>query len=361
MSAEPSRELNRTPPSAALQPTRYSKHAPAVLMLAASSTEALIPLAVAVSVGSSDVMLFGALTSVGLTLGAAGLLATIYRDALRWSYIRSRVFWQQHIRQRHFGLSVLGRFEYPAFVLASTQIGVARASVIWGVYPMLYVVLLDRSTRTPGGSSRYRRLALRDLAILGVAFLGLVLTVSSQQPSVAAGADANWGTVLGIALAGSSALCAALNSYNISWGINLAASVPVQPRSLDGSDPVAEERLEAAAAMLGVLLAAAVTAPVLVLLAAVVGDFEASGAAIAGSLFIGVFLLTPPVLFVRLANLRTHNLGVNSISYLTPVFSLAVLAVFDQLGDIRTDLLVIGVAAITAANLALNLKTRFPH
>ena len=299
-------------------------------MLAASSTEALIPLAVAVSVGSSDVLLFGALTSVGLALGAAGLLATIYRDALRWGYIRSRVFWQQHIRQRHFGLSILGRFEYPAFVLASTQIGVARASVIWGVYPMLYVVLLDRSTRTPGGSSRYRRLAPRDLAILGVAFLGLVLTVSSQQPSVAAGADTNWGTVLGVALAGSSALCAALNSYNISWGINLAASVPAEPRNL-GSDP-ATERLETAAAMLGVFLAAAATAPVLVLLAAVVGGFEASGAAIAGSLFIGVCLLTPPVLFVRLANLRTHNLGINSISYLTPVFSLAVLAVFDQTG-----------------------------
>ena len=331
-------------------------------MLAASSTEALIPLAVAVSVGSSDVLLFGALTSVGLALGAAGLLATIYRGVLCWGYIRSRVFWQQHIRQRHFGLSILGRFEYPAFVLASTQIGVARASVIWGVYPMLYVVLLDRSTRTPDDSpSRYRRLALRDLAILGVAFLGLVFTVSSQQPPVAAGADANWGTVLGVALAGSSALCAALNAYNISWGINLAASVPVQPRNL-GSDP-ATERLEAAAAMLGVFLAAAATAPVLVLLAAVVGGFEASGAAIAGSLFIGVFLLTPPVLFVRLANLRTHNLGVNSISYLTPVFSLAVLAVFDQMGDIRADLLVIGVAAITAANLALNLnlKTRFPR
>ena len=342
-------------PSAAPRPVRGSSHSPAAWMLAASGTEALIPLAVVVCVGSSDVLVFGALISVGLALGSAGLLATGYRSALCWGYVRSRVFWRRHVWQRHFGLSLLGRFEYPLFVVAAAQIGVARTSVIWGICPMVYVMLLYRSTRpADGGPGRYRRLTLRDLVIVGVALTGLTFTVSSQ-PAAAADAGSSWGVLVGFGVAAAAALCAALNSYNLTWGIELAASAATQPRGLCGG-AAGLYRREAAHAMLGVFLAAAGTAPVVFMLAAVVGRGEASAGSIWGALLIGVCLLTPPVMFIRIANLRTHNLGVNAISYLTPVFSIAALAVFGRLGDIRVGHLVVGVAAITAANLMLNIN-----
>ena len=207
----------------ALQPLRPRRAAPAGCMLAASGIEALIPVAVAVTVGSSDVLLFGTFVSIGLAVGAGGLLATLYRSAICWHYIRSRVFCVRHIWRRDFVLSVFGRFEYPAFVLASAQIGVARTSIIWGVYPLAYVALLDRSTRAADGSGRYRRFTLSHLAMLGVAFVGLAFTVASRPASGVMGAGSGTGVALGVAAAGVAALCAAFNSLNIVWGMELAA------------------------------------------------------------------------------------------------------------------------------------------
>ena len=346
-------------PKKDLQPNSRRVYAPAGFMFMAAGTEALIPLVIAVTLGNSDALLFGILTSIGLALGAAILLCTAYRTILSWSYIRSRAFWKNHVRQRDYLLSVVGRLEYPAFVLASTQIGVARTSIIWGIFPMLYVVFLDRSTRTTGGSGRYHRFTLEKLSMLGVAFVGLAFIVSSQSDAGGM-SDSNWRVLLGVVLAGMSTLCASLNSFNILWGIDLARRLSGQPNDL--SRPVAtpektsRARLEAGSTIVGVLLATVTTIPILVFITFVGGEFDASFTSISGGLFVGLFLLTPIVVFIRFANLETQDLGVNAISYLTPVFSIGILAMFDRLGDVRPDFIVIGVTAVVAVNLFLNFN-----
>ena len=328
-------------------------------MFGASGTEALIPLVIAVTLGVSDALLFGIFTSIGLALGAAILLATLYRTAISWPYIRSRVFWRHHIPQRHFLFSILGRLEYPAFVLAATQIGVTRTSIIWGIFPMLYVLFLDRSTRTTNGQARYQHLTLEKLVLLGMAFVGLAFIVSSQ-PESGDMTPSNWSIFYGVLLACFSTLCASLNSFNILWGIDLGRRLDAlstdRTRNPPASQGPVDAKLEAASTIVGVLLATTATIPILIFLTLVGGEFKTSFTSFSGGLLIGVFLLTPPVVLVRLANLQTDNLGVNAISYLTPVFSIAILAIFGRLGDVRPEFIVIGVTAIVAVNLFLNFN-----
>lgn len=346
-------------PSKPEQPTRRRKFAPVGFMFGASGTEALIPLVIAVTLGASDPLLFGIFTSIGLAIGAAILLATAYRTIVSWPQLRTREFWNHHIRHRYFLFSILGRLEYPAFVLASTQIGVTRTSIIWGVFPMLYVLFLDRSTRVTVGESRYQRLTLEKLVLLAMAFVGLAFIVSSQT-EVGDVTVSNWNLLFGVVLAGLSTLCASLNSFNILWGIELAERLVTQSNDLTRSGSsipnAANAKLEAASTIVGVFLATTATVPILVLITFFGGEFSTSFDSFSGGLLIGLFLLTPPVVFVRLANLRTDNLGVNAIAYLTPVFSIAILAVFDRLGNVRSEFIVIGVTAIVAVNLFLNFN-----
>ena len=346
-------------PSNTRQPTSYRRFAPVGFMFGASGTEALIPLVIAVTLGVSDALLFGIFTSIGLALGAAILLATLYRTVISWPYILSRVFWRHHIPQRHFLFSILGRLEYPAFVLAATQIGVTRTSIIWGIFPMLYILFLDRSTRTTNGQARYQHLTPEKLVLLGMAFVGLAFVVSSQPESGDMTAS-NWSIFYGVLLACFSTLCASLNSFNILWGIDLgrrldALSTDRTCNPLASQGPV-DAKLEAASTIVGVLLATTATIPILILATLVGGEFKTSFTSFSGGLLIGVFLLTPAVVLVRLANLQTDNLGVNAIGYLTPVFSIAILAAVGRLGDVRPEFIVIGVTAIVAVNLFLNFN-----
>lgn len=84
--------------------------------------------------------------------------------------------------------------------------------------------------------------------------------------------------------------------------------------------------------------------------------FEASPAAMSGGVLTAVLALTPAVVLVRMANFRTHNLGINAISYLVPVVTVVLLGSFGQLGDVRLSYIAIGASLVVAANLLLNLQ-----
>ena len=69
----------------------------------------------------------------------------------------------------------------------------------------------------------------------------------------------------------------------------------------------------------------------------------------------GVFLAFTAICW-RQANLITNNLGVNALWYSTPIFTLVWLFAFSQVFVVRPDYLLIGAAAIIAANLLINFE-----
>ena len=61
-------------------------------------------------------------------------------------------------------------------------------------------------------------------------------------------------------------------------------------------------------------------------------------------------------IFLRQANLKTKHLGVNALSYTTPIFSLVWLGIFSLINIPHIDYLIIGAAAIVVANLLINFE-----
>ena len=59
----------------------------------------------------------------------------------------------------------------------------------------------------------------------------------------------------------------------------------------------------------------------------------------------------------RTANSLTNNLGVNALSYLTPIIALAWLALLSQAEVNRVDFLLIGTMAVVTANLMINFES----
>ena len=59
----------------------------------------------------------------------------------------------------------------------------------------------------------------------------------------------------------------------------------------------------------------------------------------------------------RTAILNTNNLGINALGYTVPIFSLLWLAVFSRISVAHVDYLVIGAAAIVAANVLIYFES----
>ena len=58
----------------------------------------------------------------------------------------------------------------------------------------------------------------------------------------------------------------------------------------------------------------------------------------------------------RLGNLINRGLGINAITYLSPLLALVWLFAFSQVEVSRVDYLIIGAAAIITANLLINFE-----
>ncbi len=70
----------------------------------------------------------------------------------------------------------------------------------------------------------------------------------------------------------------------------------------------------------------------------------------------GIFGQLVGVTFYRLAYVKTSNLGINAIRYLTPVVGLVWLGLASLIDVPHFDWLMIGATAIITANLLLNFK-----
>lgn len=69
----------------------------------------------------------------------------------------------------------------------------------------------------------------------------------------------------------------------------------------------------------------------------------------------GVLLAAGAMLWQR-ANEKSDNPGINAMGYLTPVFSLILLWLFFEIGAVVVPYLIIGTAAVMAANLLINFE-----
>ena len=326
-------------------------------MLAASAGDAVMALMLVLVVRHAAPVWTGFGAVVGVVFGAAVYLGVRFRrlvcDGTLWRAVGCR----RMLLSRGLLLACVGRMEFAALAWSVTLVPPAVSAILFALWPMMFVLFLERSSRSPAGDGqpRYRRVGPETATYFGVAFAGLAFVVAAQHTAADAGGIGEVLTgsaVAGVGLAVLSAFLAACNAFVYPWSLELCRRVELETDvSRFG---LSRDDLEIASAMLGTLLSTVCAAPILLLLSFAEPNPDFSIRTLATMILAGATLVTCLLVLQRRANLGTDNLGVNAIAYTTPVFAVALFAVFDVLGEARMDFVTLGASAIVAMNLFLN-------
>ena len=340
--------LEETSVSVSSSPPASDDRLAAIYMLVVVLGISLVPLVFDLGQASERPFLFNAGWRLGVALGCLVCLAVFYRRLLLNRAILSSVL--HRLPRWALVLAALGNCEYMLFAWATQYMDIAAVTVIYEVWPILLILLVERLYRREG---RFRAVGGGTVSLLLIAFIGIVFVVVGQAGSIgglSSNDGQNWGLITGLALAVGAALLAPLMAFGFRWGSDLAAEL-----ASSSSDHESKPSLEMFCAIVAFLVSSSGAAV-----------FNTGAGLISGET-IGLRVLTISVvggaltnaiagIAWRKVNFTTTNLGINALAYMTPVVSLSFLAMFSQVEIPRPDYLVIGMVAVVAANLLINFE-----
>lgn len=335
-------------------------------MLCAVVGYSITPLVVAFAGGNSP-FLFNVGWRLGLLAGFGVFGALAFRSVWGSANVRRRLL--RGLRSRAIVAAVVSNNDYALFVLAAMYVHIAVATVIFETWPLWMVLMLAFAYRKMG---RYRRNVGITVAMIGLCMVGLAFVVGSQfetpfDVDVLGGEE---DVFLGSVLALLGALVGSLAAFSFRWSTDLGGELAEYPTLAQFGARFGETGRRRYLELMCLLVAYGASSALCVVLSAAVGlirgetvEFSAFAASFVG----GAATYAPATVFWRLGNLSATNLGVNALIYGTPVLSLGwlfllSLATVDWHGGIfvfeivRKDYLAIGVLAIVAANLIINLE-----
>lgn len=296
-----------------------------------------VPLGVAVSGGSLGPFAFLMWITVAEMVVWFAYLAGFGRVIGRrkvWGFVVGR------LRTRDGVLSVAATFWIIFFVWATYYIDTILVTVLTATSPILFVIFRQlqdkqRSTR------RYRSVARWDWALLGIALAGISLVTLSQTGALII--EGSWWRIPVGLLSTAGALCVSAMAHRFKLGEDLYATGPI-------ANPT-----ELACLLVVMLVTSGVGLAIACLGHLVFGQQTAFSVEAWGVVAVGLVSGAGGVLF-RHANLETVNLGINALQYLRPLLSMAWLGLFATVQVHRPGWLIIGTAAVIAANLLINFR-----
>ena len=323
--------------------TTRSRLAPSVLVLLATGFDALFPLAVVIGLPDGSPLIFATGIVAGLVFMSITYLALASPAVLKTVW-RTPAVLGRHLSKPLFWLMLGGRLNRPLFVIAVALAGATLPTLVIGLVPIAYMLMLQRSL----GSDRYQAIGRWALPPLALAFAGVSLVVVSQPFGGIAGSW--WLVVAGLAVSLGAVIAAALTTLDLPWGIGYIREAA----------PTASTKDEVGASILGTILAATLVMPCLF----VAGLLLQPGGTIVGTfvsgILIGIIIRAPFTILVRIANFDTTNVTINAIVFLAPLVSLGLLIVFGYTTEVQPWIAAGGGLAIVAANLLLaSQRTRY--
>ena len=348
-------------------------------MLIAVLGFSLLP--VFVALGARDTpFLFAAGLRIGAVVGFALFMALFYRRLFfstnTWKMVGVRLLRSPLSvggRVIHSPLPIIlatiGHLEYTFFALSTQYIDIAVATVIFEIWPIILVWLSGRIFARYNITSR----EVYFLSIVG--FIGIIFVVLSEfQGDLRV--DERFSELLGTSQLGIgfilitvALLMAPLIAFGLRWGVDLGRNLGDQG---DGREDSGD--LEFFGIMVANLIGNGFALLLNLTMGALTGE-QASTATVALFEFGGQVLTAAPIALAivggfialtiggvawRRANLVTHDLGVNTLFYMTPVigllwlFGLSRTGLLSQVEVIRPEYLIIGTVAIVIANLLIN-------
>ena len=334
-----------------------------------------------VALGARDApFLFATGLRVGAVTGFILFLILFYRDLFfslnTWKMVGSRLIRSPlMIRGRLIHsplpivLATIGHLEFTFFALSTHYIDIAVATVIFEIWPILLIWLSGRILSRYNVTSR----EVYFLSVLG--FIGIVFVILSEfhgDVGLASWFSQMLGESqlgLGFALIFIALIIAPLGAFGLRWGVDLGRSLGNAEDAQQGT-----RGQEFFGAVVGQLIGNAFALAINLSVGMFSGEQAPESNVVLSGAGEQAFTISPIMFAVvggiitlaiggiawRAGSLVTHDLGVNTLFYMTPVVALLWLYVFSQLGllvqveVLRPDFLIIGAIAIIVANLLIN-------
>ena len=335
-------------------------------MLLAVTFFSSLPLIIAWGGGGQAPFLFNAGMSGGMALGCLLFVATLYRRLLfNWDSLR--LIWRRMFDVK-IALSIVANFNFAIFAWSTRFVDVSITAILFETWPIFIILIMERlfrdqtRYRRPTDSSigdadsdldqpRFRRLTpgMFLVLLLGVAGFGFVVV---GQAGGFAGVEASGllVVIIGVILAVLGAITTAFAAFSFRWGTDIVHELPASV-----TRDTSEDHLELFGLLIAFLIANSVSAVLNVFLGSFSGETLDSRSLLIAVVLGGAVNGAANVAW-RKANLSTDNLGINAVSFATPIFSLAWLFVFYQVAPARPDYLLAGAVGIIIVNLVINLE-----
>ena len=304
-----------------------------------------MPLFISLGSGGASPFLFNAAWKLGFISGIASFLVVRY-----WGEILSRatfsVIFSGMISWAMI-FATISYFDLPLYAWSTQFIDISLVVIIYHIWPILFILVTARLFRT---EARYIRITSGLLILLALGFAGFAFAITSQTGELGNfNAISFLGLSFGIILIITTAGVTSLTAFALRWGTDFQKMLnTLKSREINKS-------LELFGVLVALLIAASISVPITLFIGLINRETITIESAIIGIIG-GIFAGTLPSISLRKANLITNNLGVNALSYVTPIVALIWLFLASRVDVARIDFLLIGAAAIIVANLLINFE-----
>ena len=240
---------------------------------------------------------------------------------------------------------VLGNIGFAAFPYSLKYINVAVANIIaqtGTLFMVLFTASLLKYHKT------YNKITKSILFVFLMGLVGISLVILSQIPQSKNISDVllSGNLIIGIFLALITALCnGILPAYSLKWAAD------IQSEAIWASD----YKYKIFFVIIALAVARSVAAVIQFILGIVVNEtIDLNGFMIAAGF--GIAIAGIGTIFHQIANTKTRNLGINSMTYAAPATSLIWLGLASLINVPRIDWLIIGLSLIIISNILLNIK-----
>lgn len=325
-----------------------SNHEAAGYMAVAAAIWAAVPLVIDLGGGTQNPFFFNAWWRLGGFVGGAWVLVVNYRQVLFHKEVVETVV--NSVLGFSLLYGIIGKFEYALLAWSTRFVPISTTTVLYEMWPLFLVISLYVRFRH---DERYQRNVTNLLAMFLICILGFVVITAGRGGFEGIGAYLGSALFGGAAIAlGAALLAGTHNAVVFGWGNDLGDRL--YERGLGGGQLSRESWY-----LFGIVVGHCVSQLASVVPSVGIGLIVGEGwswrtaptATVGGAISTGIADNC-----FRKANAVTTNLGVNAISYATPVVALVLLWIFTSVVWDRWELLVIGAAGIVIANLLVNFE-----
>lgn len=287
--------------------------------------------------------------------------------------IKTSAIWRilRHQSRTQPGIfAIVSAFNVVLFAWATRYVDPVIAAIVSAAWLIIFVVVRKWHDTTSQLKNRYGPVPAQDYILMTTAFVGVGLVTLSESGNIQYN-DSGLDVLVGISLA---TLAAVLAGAGTAYKFRVGEVLYTQSTKVDTINqraPKESQATELACLMLVDTFADLIAGSVSLSIALIqtrVYESNVLAHVFSPTEFIIIIVGGIPVaagaILLRKANLITYNLGINTMSYFTPVLSLGWLFLFSTVSIERHDLLIAGAAVVCAASILVSFRdsyTQLPH